>query len=630
MSKNFLAFLVVVLVGLAWASALSQVFCSSVPSATNNFESSYKISVQNGFYVADHTLYVSMPPSVNEYYNGKSHTLINEMDYDKYVTPSAVQSIADNIREVTNATPYNDEEFANAVLMMVHEVPYVRSDAKYPVETLVDNQADCDGLSILAASIMKAGGVDVVLLLYNDINPPHMNIGVNLAQMPVSHSWWTVPSGIAYDNKTYWVAECTSLAEWTVGDRPQLLSNTKPIVIPLTNCEKSSPAKVGSRLDKSLLPSSISLNLAAVYSNGSDERIVNVSGSVSPLFPNASVTLYVNQPGYAPIAYQTVTDEQGNYAQQWNTTLPGTYIMRTSWSGSSNYSGSDSDAITVFIGAQQPVVLGSPNDIYDRGVSKPQVQTNSPWYVALLNRSPKEFLNSNLTGTNVVLSGDFMVLSDGHELTPNDTTITLPAHRETYRLPRSSRTVTVMVPEQVITIPGAELLRSQFGFILQQNEAGNYTASVQVLNDDELSQIAQNIGSSNAVIINASNVVTKNAWHQAVARVVGDKATVEVYNASGMLLDNSSQSWSGQSSGEFGVLMTYQTGQIIAFKDLKVEAVTQAPPATTQDAAEGNGFELLYPYVSPLLLLAGVVLAIVCLWQRHGSKKCANDVHESL
>lgn len=630
MSKNFLAFLVVVLVGLAWASALSQVFCSSVPSATSNFESSYKISVQNGFYVADHTLYVSMPPSVNEYYNGKSHTLINEMDYDKYVTPSAVQSIADNIREVTNATPYNDEEFANAVLMMVHEVPYVRSDAKYPVETLVDNQADCDGLSILAASIMKAGGVDVVLLLYNDINPPHMNIGVNLAQMPVSHSWWTVPSGIAYDNKTYWVAECTSLAEWTVGDRPQLLSNTKPIVIPLTNCEKSSPAKVGSRLDKSLLPSSISLNLAAVYSNGSDERIVNVSGSVSPLFPNASVTLYVNQPGYAPIAYQTVTDEQGNYAQQWNTTLPGTYIMRTSWSGSSNYSGSDSDAITVFIGAQQPVVLGSPNDIYDRGVSKPQVQTNSPWYVALLNRSPKEFLNSNLTGTNVVLSGDFMVLSDGHELTPNDTTITLPAHRETYRLPRSSRTVTVMVPEQVITIPGAELLRSQFGFILQQNEAGNYTASVQVLNDDELSQIAQNIGSSNAVIINASNVVTKNAWHQAVARVVGDKATVEVYNASGMLLDNSSQSWSGQSSGEFGVLMTYQTGQIIAFKDLKVEAVTQAPPATTQDAAEGNGFELLYPYVSPLLLLAGVVLAIVCLWQRHGSKKCANDVHESL
>jgi hypothetical protein len=571
-----------------------------------------------------------MPPSVNEYYNGKSHTLINEMDYDKYVTPSAVQSIADNIREVTNATPYNDEEFANAVLMMVHEVPYVRSDAKYPVETLVDNQADCDGLSILAASIMKAGGVDVVLLLYNDINPPHMNIGVNLAQNPVSHSWWTVPSGIAYDNKTYWVAECTSLAEWTVGDRPQLLSNTKPIVIPLTNCEKSSPAKVGSRLDKSLLPSSISLNLAAVYSNGSDERIVNVSGSVSPLFPNASVTLYVNQPGYAPIAYQTVTDEQGNYAQQWNATLPGTYIMRTSWSGSSNYSGSDSDAITVFIGAQQPVVLGSPNDIYDRGVSKAQVQTNSPWYVALLNRSPKEFLNSNLTGTNVVLSGGFMVLSDGHELTPNDTTMTLPAHRETYRLPRSSRTVTVMVPEQVITIPGAELLRSQFGFILQQNEAGNYTASVQVLNDDELSQIAQNIGSSNAVIINASNVVTKNAWHQAVARVVGDKATVEVYNASGMLLDNSSQSWSGQSSGEFGVLMTYQTGQIIAFKDLKVEAVTQAPPATTQDAAEGNGFELLYPYVSPLLLLAGIVLAVVCLWQRRGRKKNARMMFMNL
>jgi len=626
MAENFLvAFLVVVLVGLVWASALSQVFCSSVPSATSNFESSYKVSVQNGFYVADHTLYVSVPPSVHEYYNGKSHTVINEMDYVKYVTPSAVQSMADNIREVTNATPYNDEEFANAVLMMVHEVPYVKSNAKYPVETLVDNQADCDGLSILAASIMKAGGVNVVLLLYNDITPPHMNIGVNLAQMPVSHSWWTVPSGIEYENKTYWVAECTSLADWTVGDRPELLSSAKPIVIPLAGSEKNSPAKVASSLDSGLLSSSISINLTAVYANGSDARIINVSGSVSPASPNVSVTLYVNQPGYAPNAYQTVTDDFGNYAEVWNVTLPGTYIMRTSWSGFSNRSGSDSDAITVFIGAQQPVIQDSSS-----GFIGVETQTHSPWYMALFNKGSEEFLKSNLTGTNVVLSGDFMVLSDGHEIAPNETTVTVPAHRATYRVPRSSRTVTVFVPEQVITIPGAELLSSQFGFILQQNGASNYTASVKVLNDDELSQISQNIGASNAVIINASSVATKNAWHQAVARVVGDKATVEVYNESGDQLDNRSQSWSGQSSGEFAVLMTYPTGQIIAFKDLKVEAITQAPPATTQKLAEGNGFEFLYPYVSPLLLVAGVVLAIVCLWQRHGSKKCANAVRESL
>jgi hypothetical protein len=222
-----------------------------------------------------------------------------------------------------------------------------------------------------------------------------------------------------------------------------------------------------------------------------------------------------------------------------------------------------------------------------------------------------------------------MVLSDGHEITPNDTTVTIPAHRVTYRLPRSSRTVTVMVPEEVITIPGAELLNSQFGFILQQNAPENYTASVKVLNDDELSLIAQSLDESKAVFINASDVATKNTWHKAVAKVSGAEATVEVFDENGVLLDNSSQTKNNQDSSELGVLMTYSTGQIIAFKNLKVEAFAQALPPTTQDIEQGNGFEFLYPYVSPLLLLAGTALAIVCLWQRRENKKHPNALRES-
>jgi hypothetical protein len=608
--------------------SLNQGFGSRDSAVTSNFESSYSLAVQDGYYMTDHTLYLSVSPSVRDYYSGSSHTMINEMDYVKYVTPGAVQSIADNIRKITNSTPYGDEAFANAVLMMVHEITYFKSNAKYPVETLVDNQADCDGLSILAASIMKAGGLDVVLLLYNGISPPHMNIGVSLKQMPVSHSWWTVPSGIEYDNVTYWVAECTSLAEWTVGDRPRLLSTAKPIVIPLINCANSSSAKVTSSLDNRLLPSSISINPSAVYANSSGERIVNVSGSVFPVFPNATVTLYVNQPGYAHTVYQTMTDEFGNYAESWNVTLPGTYIMRTSWSGSLNYSGSDSDAITVFIGAPQPVIVDLSNGVLDNGPGNLQSQANSPWYITMFNQGSKEFLKNNLTGTNVVLSGDFMVLSDGHELTPNDTTITIPAHRTTYRLPRSSRTVIVQVPEQVLAVPGVELLNSQFGFILRQNGAANYTASVKTLSDDELAQITQSMDDNNAIVINASSVATKNTWHQAVARIVGDTATVELYDENGVLLDNSSQTRSSQNSDELCVLMTYQTGQIIAFKNLMVEAVTQVLPPTTQNMPKGNGFEFLYPYVSPLLLLAGVVLAIVGFWQRRRSKNRGNVARE--
>jgi len=628
--KILVTLLIVVVLGLAWDFALNKGFCGQVSEETTNFESSYTFTVQNGYYLADHNLYVSFPPSVRDYYAGKSHTVNNQMDYVKFVTPSAVQSLAENIRNLTRELPYNDEEFANAVLMVVREIPYVKSNAKYPVETLFSNQADCDGLSILAASLMKAGGLDIVLLLYNGINPTHMNIGVCFNQMPVSHSWWTSPAGFEYDNKTYWVAECTSLADWTVGDRPELLANDKPQVIPLANCEKSSPAQVSSSLDSPMQSSTISINLAAVYPRASGgTRIVNVSGSISPASPNQTVALYVNQPGYAPTAFKIMTDEFGNYTGSWNVTLPGTYIMKTSWGGSFNHSGSDSDAITVFIGAQQPIIAGLSNEILDRQVSLTQSQQYSPWYMAMLNQGSKEFLNSNLTGTDILLSGDFAVLSDGHEITPNDTIITIPAHQRTYRLPRSRRTVTVMVPEEVVTIPGAELLNSHFGFILKQNVQDNYTASVKALNGNDLSQITQSLNESRAVFINASDVAAKETWYKAIAKVSGDTVAVEVCDENGTRLDGMSQSKSSQDLSELGVLMKYQTGQIIAFKNLNVEATTNNTLVITQEVNQGNGFEFLYPWARASSLSAGTVLAIVCLWQRRKSSNHSDAVREA-
>ena len=631
MNKKILATLLTFLViGLAWAFAPNQGSCLPVSEATKNFESSYKLTVQNGYYPVDHVLFVYLPPSLRDYYAEKSHTVNDQMDYAKFVTPNAVQTIAENLRNITGELPYKDEQFANAVLTVVREIPYAKSNAKYPVETIFSNQADCDGLSILAASLMKAGGLDTVLLLYNGINPSHMNIGVCLEQNPVSHSWWTSPEGFDYNNKTYWVAECTSLADWTVGERPKIIANTEPHVIPLADCEKSSPAKVSSRLDIPMQSSTISINLAAVYSEaGGGMRIVNVSGSISPVLPNQTVTLYVNQPSIAPTASKTVTDEFGNYAESWNVTLPGTYIMKTSWSGSLNNSGADSDAITVFIGAQQPIITELSNKISDRQVSQPQSQQYSPSLMALFNQGSKTFLKSNLTGTEIVLSGDFEVLSDGHEIDPNDTTITIPAHTETFGTPRSRQKITIMVPELVKPIPGAELLNSHFGFILKQNLKDNYTASVKTLNGDDLSQITQTLDESNAIFINASNVAAKETWYKAIAKVSEEYATVEIHDENGTQLDRLSKSTSSPNLNELGVFMTYQTGQIIAFKNLNVEATSHNTPLKAQEVTQGNDFEFLYPYVRALLLSAGAVLAIVTLWQRKKSSNQSDTVLEA-
>jgi hypothetical protein len=618
MTKRLLAaLLLLVLIGLAWLALPNNAFGVQVSPETGNHEASYTFTVQDGFYQSDHVLYVSLPPSLRDYYKGKSHTLNNENDYPKFVTPNAVKSIAENIRNITRNTPYADEEFANAVLSIVRQIPYVRSDAKYPIETLVDNQADCDGLSLLAASIMKAGGLDVVLFLYDGISPSHMNIGVSLERMPVSHSWWAAPSGIDYDNKTYWIAECTSLAGWTVGTRPNLLAADKPNVIPLENCEEKSPASISSSLNP-MLPSSISINLSTKNSgvNG-DERTINVSGCLSPAFPNESVALYFNQAGLPPNASVTSTDDFGNYILLWNVTVPGTYIIKTSWNGRLNFSGSDSEALTVFVDAQQPFIE-EPSDYFSGDYSiGTRSWANSATYSALHGQIGTEFLKGSLDGPNIMLSGDFMILSDGHEITPDETTITIPAHKITYRVPsrslRTSQTVVVDVPEQTITVPGAELLNSQFGFILKSAGENNYTASVKLLTDTELSQISQSLNQSKSLFMNASDVAAKNTWYKTITKVSSNGIAVQVYDENGTLLDSMANSAASNRYGELGLLMTYPVGQVFAFKNLKVESLGQSPTQIVQNQTQSNGFGFLFPYVKVSLLFGGGVLAILTL-----------------
>jgi hypothetical protein len=178
----------------------------------------------------------------------------------------------------------------------------------------------------------------------------------------------------------------------------------------------------------------------------------------------------------------------------------------------------------------------------------------------------------------------------------------------------------VQVPEQQITIPGAELLNSQFGFILQQNGTTHCTASVKTLSDSDLSEITLNV-ENGALFINASDVAARNVWQKAVAKISGDLVKVEVYDNNGSLQRIASQNRTNPDPVKLGVLMTYPTGQIIAFKNLKVEAVTRVAPPTTQNISQGSGYEFLYPYVRALLLLAGTALAVVVLWQKRKAKK---------
>ena len=418
-----------------------------------------------------------------------------------------------------------------------------------------------------------------------------MNIGVHLEHMPVSHSWWIVPSGIEYNNKTYWIAECTALADWTVGSRPEILANDKPIIIPLQNYENKSAASISSSLNVPLQSSSTSINLSIGYSNVSNYgRVLNISGSISSFSPGGKIAVYISHPGYSPTAYTPAVDQFGSYTLTWNVTSFGTYSVRTSWSGSANYSGSDSETITVFFNSQS--------------------WEYPPEFLALLSIGNTEFLKSNLTGKDVVFSGEFMVLSNGQDEPANDTIIVIPAHQQIFRWPRSRQMIILDIPEETITIPG---IRNQFGFVLERTAEDNYTASVKLLTDNDISQMPQSLDKRGRMFMNASLLTARNEWHKAITKVSRDNASIKLYNANGTQLQNLDSSTATTDFEELGIFMTYGPSQVLAFKNLKVETITQNQVPVSDDKVKENGIEILYSLMRTSFLLAGAALAVVTL-----------------
>jgi len=312
------------------------------------------------YWVLDHPdgsdryeLNVSVSSSLYDYYVDKDHTLRSRFDLGKFVTPYAVEPIADSLW-----TLYEDEEdFANGVLMIVHQIPYEASaPQKYPVETIVANEGDCDLFSFVAASVMVAGGLDVVLLFYD--SEDHMNIGVSL-----SHAPQDARSAVTYftnDGKRYYMAETTGGAwetGWRVGECPESFEGVSAQIITLEDAEQVSPGQVSASFSSLTGSSSIALSVSSSYLiEGSS---VVLSGVVAPASVDGIVTIYMRSDNSSWVILETMScGSNGRYSYEWKPESVGMYYVRASWSGDSSHAGADSNVSSVRVISSSLVLLG--------------------------------------------------------------------------------------------------------------------------------------------------------------------------------------------------------------------------------------------------------------------------------
>jgi len=288
-------------------------------------------------------LNVAVSQSLYEYYHGKSHTLGSNHDFPKFVTPYALEPIADSLWDIYT----DDEDFANGVLMIVHQIPYDETlPVKYPVETIAENKGDCDLFSYVATSIMKAGGLDVVLLYYE--REAHMNVGVCLLHAP--HDVRGRAYYVTWNDVQYYVGECTGddwRNGWRIGECPDDLKYATPEVITLENCEQWAPGQISASYE-TLEPSEISLAVSSA--SVIQGNTISLSGQLSPHLQNKTVTIYVKTNNLPWTVLDTITtDSNGRFAYAWNTEVAGTCYIRASWSGDNDYAGADSQTNSVMV-----------------------------------------------------------------------------------------------------------------------------------------------------------------------------------------------------------------------------------------------------------------------------------------
>lgn len=577
--------------------------------------------------------FISIQPTLYNYYSNLTTRITRNSDYSEFITPQAVKPIADSILEVTRDMPYSDEQFANAVLALVHQIPYKITGAKYPVETLVENSGDCGALSLLAASIMKAGGLDVVLIRYTGIDPGHMNVGVYLSHKPNYNSILLGATSYEYNNKTYWAAEATPQADWKVGDQSHLMANAIVNIISIDSCKETSPGQVFSGVSKAPVASSITVNIKPQQSSTQDQkRALVITGSIQPFAPNNSVTLYINKPNSTINYVTTQTDNSSSFAYDWNITKDGTYYITAHWSGDTNKTGADSETLVVLIGPQ--ALIQFQTDTYNYVVGTPIGDFAVRPYIGI-----EDFLTIPLE-TNARLSYNFIILQTGTTPTEIPTQeITIPASEytrktgpnetETIQVPAKTRLVPTKIPSGTLPLRLSndfnQTINNNLCLIVQKDKNSTYNLNVKGLNDGDVSNILEN-NQNSTVFLNATQGIEESTWYKVTTAISNESITANLRNENGTTISTLTTTQQEESDKQLVLLLAKNENVAIVMKDLKIQPIADTPeaPNNTSPTPQKQGTSLIEFYIIGIIAIITTIATMAYIQRKRRIKTSVN------
>ena len=177
------------------------------PSIDENSVTNEYITVSHSFNFENKEITITTPVDKGIYdaaYNSDKSAYVNQdklssnnwsSDYYKsFINSAALTPLYDSIlaqlRDIKTQMSLDSDRYAELIFAYVQSIPYktddIRTEPKFPVETLYENSGDCDDKSLLAAALLSAEGYDVSLLEFE--SEEHMALGIKSLDYPYKNT----------------------------------------------------------------------------------------------------------------------------------------------------------------------------------------------------------------------------------------------------------------------------------------------------------------------------------------------------------------------------------------------------------------------------------------------------------
>ncbi|MFB6110148.1 MAG: hypothetical protein ABEJ60_04650 [Halodesulfurarchaeum sp.] len=164
------------------------------------------------------TIRLDLPVALYEYCTNRARI----QEYGVYISDPLQEPMLESILEEIRRVIADETSLLDGAVRFVQSLEYTRDTddtghlayPKYPIETLVHEQGDCEDGTILLGALLNNAGYDVTALVFP--NEHHMLLGVSLPD----HSGVTVQ----YEGTEYFPVETTA-TDWQIGAVPSQYRN---------------------------------------------------------------------------------------------------------------------------------------------------------------------------------------------------------------------------------------------------------------------------------------------------------------------------------------------------------------------------------------------------------------------